>query len=453
MQAVIPTQPSVLSSPAGRNPGHTDPGRPHITRPKRKIQTHRKSRQGCRNCKLRKVKCDETRPRCDKCDRYGILCNYDLRNDDLQLSKSGASAAIDLTLLDLSPASTSSAEAHHLAIGGDKSDASSQSSKKSKTECYRPTFDDLETLGRFFSRTIHTLGAREFAPLYYDVYTRLTESTPFLFHIVLAVTMVHDSILKQPSSPSDFQAIARHWSLGASLLNRAISQPISQLTSSTRDAMWACAGLLGCLAFSVVDAESVEESWPLKPPDPSDLGWLGFCEGKTVIFKVSDPLREDSLFAPMRGEMAQFMSFETDLSFPELQKALPVQLLDVCDLNRNRDSTSTASSNPCLASASLMARLMPLECTQENYILFLAFFRTMEAGFKQLLVERHPGALVLLLFWYSKVLPFDAWWLRKRARLEFGSICTYLTRVHGDDERVTTLVRQVKEKNRGIEGG
>lgn len=261
------------------------------------------------------------------------------------------------------------------------------------------------------------------------------------------MTLVHDSTLEESSSPSVFQAIARHWSLGASLLNQAISRPIAQLTSSTRDAMWACAGLLGCLAFSVVDAESVEESWPLKSPDPSDLGWLGFCEGKTVIFKVSDPLREESVFAPMKEEMAQFMCLKTDLSLPELQKGLPDELIDLCDLNRDRDSTPTATSNPCLASASLMAQLTPHECTQENYILFLAFFRTMKADFRQLLIDRHPGALVLVLFWYAKVLPFDAWWLRKRVRLEYDAICTYLTRVHGNDERVTAVVRQVEEKN------
>ncbi|KIW11072.1 hypothetical protein PV08_10371 [Exophiala spinifera] len=442
MHAIPQTEPAVLPASTGPSLGPA-PG-PHIIQPRRKIQTHRKSRKGCRNCKIRKVKCDETRPRCDKCDKYGILCNYDLSNADLQLSKSGASA-IDITVLDFSRASTSSIETH--LTNGEERNTSPQS-LKSEAECYHPTVDDLETLGRFFSRTIRTLGAHKYATLYHDVYTRLTESNRFLFHIVLALTLVHDSVLEQSSSPSGFQAIAQHWSLGASLLNQAISLPSSQLTSSTRDAMWACAGLLGCLAFSVVDSESVEESWPLKPPDPSDLGWLGFCEGKTAIFKVSDPLREDSLFAPMREEMALFMSLTPDLSLPELQEALPTELIDLCGLDVDGDSVPRASSNPCLAPASVMAQLTRYECTQENYVLFLAFFRTMKGDFKQLLIERHPAALALLLIWYTKVLPFGAWWLRKRTRLECGAICAYLTRVHRDDERVMKLVGQVKEKDR-----
>ncbi|KAI9154943.1 Protein RTA1 [Paramyrothecium foliicola] len=37
---------------------------------------HRKSRAGCLHCKKRKVKCDETRPRCFNCQRFGIRCSF-----------------------------------------------------------------------------------------------------------------------------------------------------------------------------------------------------------------------------------------------------------------------------------------------------------------------------------------------------------------------------------------
>ena len=80
---------------------------------RRKRRTHRKSRRGCRNCKLRRVKvrthtsrliyllqldikeriiaditsykCDEARPGCKKCSNFGVSCNYDDPNaPDLQ---------------------------------------------------------------------------------------------------------------------------------------------------------------------------------------------------------------------------------------------------------------------------------------------------------------------------------------------------------------------------------
>ncbi|KAK5454065.1 hypothetical protein LTS15_006065 [Exophiala xenobiotica] len=410
---------------------------------KRKIQSHRKSRRGCRNCKLRKVKCDERRPKCDKCDKYGILCNYDLRHDDLQLCSTGASA-IDITLLDLSLNPKSSNELH--SSGSSQSDAS-PSSCTEEAHQYRPTARDLDTLGRFFARTIHTLCSSNYKHIYHDVYSKLVKSNPFLFHIVLAVTLLHDTYIQQSSSASYFEAISLHWSLGATLLNEAISQPICRLSSSTRDAMWACAGLLGCLAFSIVDADSVEEAWPLKPPDSNDLRWLGFCEGKSAIFKISDPLRDDSMFVPVRDQMAYFMSFKSDLPLSELRKTLPDELIELCSLDLHPRSITTpaaVSKSPYLVPMSMLAQLMPQECKQDNHPLFLGFFRTLQPRFKDLFIQKDPGALLLLLFWYSKVLAFDAWWLQKRASLEYRAIARYLIEAHSHDERVTKLVELVQ---------
>ncbi|TVY50888.1 Pestheic acid cluster transcriptional regulator 3 [Lachnellula cervina] len=53
------------------------------TEPSRRIKTHKKSKKGCGNCKLRKIKCDETKPTCKGCEVYGIFCNYDPRYPEL----------------------------------------------------------------------------------------------------------------------------------------------------------------------------------------------------------------------------------------------------------------------------------------------------------------------------------------------------------------------------------
>ena len=46
---------------------------------------HKKSRTGCQNCKVRKIKCDERRPECRKCEVYGVECTYDNKSLALQL--------------------------------------------------------------------------------------------------------------------------------------------------------------------------------------------------------------------------------------------------------------------------------------------------------------------------------------------------------------------------------
>ncbi|KAF3021632.1 hypothetical protein E8E14_014107 [Neopestalotiopsis sp. 37M] len=45
----------------------------NTTRPRK---SHRKSRNGCRNCKRRKVKCDEVKPECTNCLRFGLPCDF-----------------------------------------------------------------------------------------------------------------------------------------------------------------------------------------------------------------------------------------------------------------------------------------------------------------------------------------------------------------------------------------
>ncbi|KAH8821860.1 hypothetical protein F5884DRAFT_851069 [Xylogone sp. PMI_703] len=42
----------------------------------RQRRGHRKSRQGCFNCKKRKIKCQETFPTCENCARLSIRCQY-----------------------------------------------------------------------------------------------------------------------------------------------------------------------------------------------------------------------------------------------------------------------------------------------------------------------------------------------------------------------------------------
>lgn len=78
-----------------------------------KSRVHRKSRGGCRNCKLRSIKvrrlyhmfeffcerldiqatnlgqCDLFRPQCKRCVGYGVLCNYEQEYDELQSSVEG----------------------------------------------------------------------------------------------------------------------------------------------------------------------------------------------------------------------------------------------------------------------------------------------------------------------------------------------------------------------------
>jgi hypothetical protein len=42
---------------------------------------HKKSKLGCANCKIRSVKCDESRPSCRPCRAFGVSCRYDVSTE------------------------------------------------------------------------------------------------------------------------------------------------------------------------------------------------------------------------------------------------------------------------------------------------------------------------------------------------------------------------------------
>lgn len=242
---------------------------------------------------------------------------------------------------------------------------------------------------------------------------------------------MHDKHLCLESKTPQPIALALHWSRGAALLNEKLSAPIKP---SERDALWLCAGFLGALAFSSIEARTPEEAWPLKPDSPSDLDWLKLSEGKKAIWTITDPMRSDSLFSSACPNFMQFAS--SPFSVSELQK-LPPEIIQICHL----DEASSPVNNPYLATATFLAQTIDLECNPHTIGVFLSFFGCMHPDYKQLLIQKDPGALVLLAYWYAKMCQCQQWWIRRRACSECQAICIYLTRYHGDDGDILTAIR------------
>lgn len=144
-------------------------------------KAHTKSRSGCGNCKIRRVKvrtygsqvagqnpvastttltcvrlqCDEAKPKCKKCIAFGVSCNYGVKGGtsvgELVLSFEGTSCietppkapvSMNQTMLDLIN--------YNLRL--------SPTGKMLGGQVYRLTAGDLEVLDRFSKRTILTLG-------------------------------------------------------------------------------------------------------------------------------------------------------------------------------------------------------------------------------------------------------------------------------------------------------
>lgn len=261
-------------------------------------------------------------------------------------------------------------------------------------------------------------------------------------HVVQTLTATHDRHLSQLHHPRRTPAEVIHWDKALSLFNQKLAKTIDP---ADRDGIWATAALLGVIAFAFTSATTPQESWPLRPARSTDLDWLKMCRGKNVIWKLTDPLRPDSIFSDMK----QFYDRDYFLnSAPEIGiEGVPFQFADLCELNE----FSTAESNSYFTPVHGLAVLLRMQCNRYTIAKFLSFLGHMEIGFKVLIEAKDPRALVLVANWYSRILG-SVWWVEKRALLEGQGICLYLAREYPLDSKIQELLegpRKVFEQRIG----
>ncbi|CAD6445951.1 97145071-95b0-4e2d-b7f8-a6ec2358420b [Sclerotinia trifoliorum] len=403
----------------------------------RKRRAHKKSRKGCRNCKLRKIKCDEARPNCLKCSGYGYACNYDPRMPDLELACSGTSSTIKLP--------TNPGESPWPIT------RTTNSGKPNIPTTLEPpctigdgiSFFELDRqslcrLDHFRRRTVSSLLTPAAAGVFQEFAIPMACNYPFLMHTLQTLTACHDRYLTLQKGGSSQRTPAEiyHLARAASLFNQKLCRPIAY---KDKDVLWATAALLGIVAMSSIEASSPYDAWPLTPYADHDLDWLRMSECKSAVFELTDPTRKDSIFHVMSIEydIAHYGSDEK----PDLS-SFPSHFAKLFDL----DEYSNSMNNPYYSAIMALGRIMKIECNRSALLSFFRFLTTMSPQLKILLKMRDPRALILLAYWYLKTRTL-VWWVERRATLECQAICIYLERHHGDNSLIQETVRGVKRES------
>ncbi|POS79159.1 hypothetical protein DHEL01_v202434 [Diaporthe helianthi] len=390
----------------------------------RQRKAHKKSRAGCGNCKIRRVKCDEAKPKCKKCIAFGVSCNYGTKGStsvgELVLSFEGVSCmetpsrapvSMNQTMLDLV-----NYNLRHSPTGMILGE-----------QIYKLKAQDLEVLDKFRNRTVLTIGTDVTKWVLQAETPRLACLHPFLMHAVLAFTYAHDRLLKRVPSQAGPAELFHNYK-GAALLNYRLN---TDVTPSERDAIWITSTLISGIEWSKVEAESPEQAWPLRDLEPGEPDWLTLSQGKNKIWDLSDPSRADSCFrnllvkSNLEGGDADFTPYELkDGGFHNL----PSPLLDFLGLT----DPQTWQSSPYYRAATIVSQLIPFEYNQSNLLKFTTFLYLMTPEFRQLWTEKDPGVVLLISYWYAKTIPYQQWWTRKRAFLECQAICIFLERYHNN---------------------
>ncbi|KAK7963490.1 hypothetical protein PG988_010464 [Apiospora saccharicola] len=251
---------------------------------------------------------------------------------------------------------------------------------------------------------------------------------PYLMHASVAVALAYGRHLSPSSSCRRTLEECYHWSRSTALLNERLREPIK---TKDKDPIWGTAAALAMLSFASLDASSPEESWPLKPPDPSDLEWLRMGQGKMSLWDVANPLRPDSLFSILAPTYAHLHAPLPDRARDNIPKALAA----VCGL----DDISTVENNPYLHAAHAVSQIQILPDDQVTIGQTERFTRSIQGNFESLLRKKDPVALLLLYLWYRRA-GRCMWWIALRAGVECPAICMYLRLYHGDNSGVLAFL-------------
>ncbi|KAI8948822.1 hypothetical protein F4801DRAFT_603899 [Xylaria longipes] len=338
-------------------------------------RTMRRSRVGCRNCKLRKLKCDEGKPQCNRCRSFGLVCNFLPDVPDLQpLADDSIRSSVVRGGADPQPP-----------LAGTVWTSNKSTSYQLDAKC-----QDFVT--RYLGRSLITPDDPNMVEVNRKL-LRLTFTHPFLMHASLAVALAYDRYQNTSLGSRRTLEECYHWYQSTVLFNRRLREPIE---TKDKDPIWGTAAALAVLSFSAPDACTAEESWPLKPSDPSELEWLRMVKGKMSLWRIINQ--------PTATRQA---------------------LAIVCHL----EDSSTAETNAYFNAAHAVSQIQGLSDSQVTTGHTQLFTRSIEGSFKYLLREKDPVALLLLYLWYRKA-GRSIWWIELRARVECPSICSYLRLYH-----------------------
>lgn len=237
-------------------------------------------------------------------------------------------------------------------------------------------------------------------------------------HASLAVALAFDRHMNTSLGCRRTVEECYHWSQSTILFNKRLREPIEV---RDKDPIWGTAAALALMAFSCPDACTPEESWPLKASDPSDLDWLRMGEGKMSLWRMTNPLRPDSLFNVMSLSFALMHAPLPGVGV----EGIPRPLAALCRLQ----DSSTAENNPYFYAAHAVSQIYDLSDSQVRTGHTPHFTRNIRGPYKSLLEKKDPVALLLLYLWYRKA-GRSVWWVELRARVECPAICSYLRLYH-----------------------
>ncbi|PVH75922.1 hypothetical protein DL98DRAFT_497801 [Cadophora sp. DSE1049] len=400
---------------------------PTSYRPRR---IHAKSRNGCQNCKRRRIKCDESKPKCLRCADRDIRCDF---GDSLSSrERSGEQPTIEsqtrrmvksyLETYDQQPAMEShvpTREEIQLCL----ETATDAEILLNDTQC-----DNFELLSHFFGITEPFIGSPESQKVFQNHGLELSRGAPYLLHAILTFSASHLNFL-YPQKRKYEIAASSYYDLS---LKSYSAQIRAGLDASNADSLIGCGYLHTMLAFRNVQSDDLA--------DAGDLGWLRIMQGVRILWGTHDffPQLKDSPWRSVCAEARVTEEFrrnhietanagsEAEDIFRALHRFLEV------DLN------SSGQGNVYQEPLSRLCVLLESAIRHHKIGMFMVFIDLLPAAFLQLLDQKDTKAMMIICYWCALFSYNEKWWITRSAQLECAKLCAYLNSI--PDQAVQDLL-------------
>ncbi|OJZ86919.1 hypothetical protein ASPFODRAFT_162544 [Aspergillus luchuensis CBS 106.47] len=398
---------------------------------------HRKSTRGCRRCKARKVKCSETRPKCQHCNRHNLPCEYApleprmyTYREDTSSNRSTSTASTTTTTAALLSSPTSTSTTLSIPIPT----PSPFTSNLQAPHLTPLNTTSLRLLHLYITSTSHTMGTAQI-PSVREMWELSVPEMAFeyqpLLSTLLAVAAAHRARLV-PHEAEELrrvqggfiaQAIGGHRAETAKL---AVSSRGAGVTETLcMNAILISLYTLACRMDGSAGGEGEYE--------PPNL-WLNMARGvRTVVSMVYYRLVEErARIAPLL--VARPVVHRGDV---EVQDGGPKgssgELRFLVDMLLGNEEEEEVMGVYVQCVGYLEGLLMAVRMGESGYDIrkrFSSFPSMVPGEFLGLVSERRPRALVILAYLFALVKGAEGvWWLRGIPEMEVRGIESILPEV------------------------
>ncbi|KAL2830441.1 hypothetical protein BJY01DRAFT_118846 [Aspergillus pseudoustus] len=380
-------------------------------------RAHKKSRNGCLVCKQRRVKCDERKPSCRRCENYGASCIYYPSPTD---SSSGGADGGRGSSPESEPSRVLFTLSVGQMVGKVRQGMSGELAFAPRTIGSHDAVLNLavNAFQFFLQRSTDTVATPLIRKVMRSEMLHVAFDNPYLMYTILGCGILHMNRMN-PGDESRELAEAYFWQQAIGLYSRALEAGINEKSFSPL--------VSGCMLMGITSLAplkcSIQDSWVFTGRD-SDLNWLAVQGGLNCILSIAAKYIPNSIwdvaFSTANGYEQKLFRYDIEKG----REGLHPKLADLCEI----DDETTGDTSPYYFALKILSPLLELEPNAENAAHCATWMGRLEPEFVALCRRRDPRALVILAHWMGLMCTLSAWqmWVEGRVRLECIAVCMYL---------------------------